>query len=397
MNENVKAQLDQLGDLIDAKLEKAQGQAIDSATGKADEMLKSEINNLTTQFNERFDAMEVANKKHFESKQDVSFKGALNAAINDGAIESIVKGNSRSASFEVKADMTVAADFTGEVIPADRVAGYKFDPTRSVHVRNLIPQGSTSSDVVRFVKESGYTNGAATAAEGATIGQSDFDMTASDANVRKIATYFRISEEMLADTPQLTSYLSARAPEKLLSVEDTQILSGNGTAPNLSGIITDAADFDTSSGGAFYQSVESANEFDVLVAALNQLALSNYNASYIMLNPTDFHKILLLKDSNNSYLKDQVYAGLQPAFMGVPVVINTAITAGTFLTGDFGVGTQLWVRDNVGVEFFREDGTNVRDGFVTVRVSERVALTNYLPNAFVNGTFSTAKAALETP
>jgi HK97 family phage major capsid protein len=397
MNENTKAQLDQLGDLIDAKLEKAQGQAVESATGKADEMLKSEISNLTTQFNERMDAMEVANKKSFEVSTNVSFKGALTNAINDGAIEAIAKGNARSASFEVKADMTVAADFTGEVIPADRVAGYKFDPTRSTHIRNLIPQGSTSSDVVRFVKESGYSNGAATAAEGATIGQSDFDMTASDANVRKIATYFRISEEMLADTPQLTSYLSARAPEKLLSVEDTQILSGNGTAPNLSGIITDAADFDTTSGGAFYQSVEAANEFDVLIAALNQLALSNYDADYIMLHPTDFHKILLLKDSNNSYLKDQVYAGLQPAFMGVPVVVNTAITAGTFLCGNFGVGTQLWVRDNVGVEFFREDGTNVRDGFVTVRVSERIALTNYLPNAFVNGTFSTAKTALETP
>ena len=397
MDQNTKAQLDQLGDLIDAKLEKAHGQAVDSATGKADEMLKSEISNLTTQFNERMDAIEVANKKQFEAKKDVSFKGALNAAINDGAIEGIVKGNARSASFEVKADMTVAADFTGEVIPADRVAGYKFDPSRSVHVRNLIPQGSTASDVVRFVKESGYSNGAATAAEGATLAQSDFDMTASDANVRKIGTYFRISEEMLADTPQLTSYLSARAPEKLLSVEDTQILSGNGTAPNLSGIITDAADFDTSSGGAFYQSVDAANEFDVLVATLNQLAISEYQADYIMLHPTDFHKILLLKDTQNNYLKDQVYAGLQPNFMGVPVVINTAITAGTFLAGNFGVGTQLWIRDNVGVEFFREDGTNVRDGFVTVRVSERIALTNYLPNAFVNGTFSTAKTALETP
>ena len=397
MDQNTKAQLDQLGDLIDAKLEKAHGQAVDSATGKADEMLKSEISNLTTQFNERMDAIEVANKKQFESSKDVSFKGALNAAINDGAIEGIVKGNARSASFEVKADMTVAADFTGEVIPADRVAGYKFDPSRSVHLRNLIPQGSTASDVVRFVKESGYSNGAATAAEGATLAQSDFDMTASDANVRKIGTYFRISEEMLADTPQLTSYLSARAPEKLLSVEDTQILSGNGTAPNLSGIITDAADFDTTSSGAFYQSVDAANEFDVLVATLNQLAISEYQADYIMLHPTDFHKILLLKDTQNNYLKDQVYAGLQPNFMGVPVVINTAITAGTFLAGNFGVGTQLWIRDNVGVEFFREDGTNVRDGFVTVRVSERIALTNYLPNAFVNGTFSTAKTALETP
>ena len=399
MEENVKKQLDQIGDLIDAKLEKAHGQALESATGKADEMLKSEISNLANKFNERLDEMEVANKKHFEAKanENLTFKGGLVKSINEGAIENLVKGNSRSASFEVKADMTVGADFTGEVIPSDRVPGYKFDPTRPVHIRQLIPQGSTSSDVVRFVKESGYSNGAATAAEGSTLAQSDFDMTASDSNVRKIGTYFRISEEMLADTPQLTSYISARAPEKLLNVEDTQILSGNGTAPNLSGIITDAADFDTSSGGQFYQSVESANEFDVLVASLNQLALSNYQASYILLHPTDFHKILLLKDSQNNYLKDQVYSGLQPNFMGVPVIINNAISAGSFLCGNFNVGSQLWIRDNVNVEFFREDGTNVRDGFVTVRVSERIALTNYLPNAFVNGSFSTAKAALETP
>lgn len=373
MEENVKKQLDQIGDLIDSKLEKAHGQALESATGKADEMLKSEISNLANKFNERLDQMEVANKKNLEAKanENLTFKGGLMKQINDGAIENIVKGNSRSASFEVKADMTVGADFTGEVIPADRVPGYKFDPTRPVHIRQLIPQGSTSSDVIRFVKESGYSNGAATAAEGSTLAQSDFDMTASDSNVRKIGTYFRISEEMLADTPQLTSYISARAPEKLLNVEDTQILTGNGSAPNLSGIITDAADFDVSSGGAFYQSVESANEFDVLVASLNQLALSNYQASYILLHPTDFHKILLLKDSQNNYLKDQVYSGLQPNFMGVPVIINNAISAGSFLCGNFNVGSQLWIRDNVNVEFFREDGTNVRDGFVTVRVRDR--------------------------
>jgi len=399
MEENVKKQLDQIGDLIDSKLEKAHGQALESANGKAEESLKSEISNLTNKFNERLDQMEVANKKNLEAKsnENLTFKGGLVKSINDGAIENIVKGNSRSASFTVKADMTTGADFTGEVIPADRVAGYKFDPTRPVHIRQLIPQGSTSSDVIRFVKESGYSNGSATVAEGATLAQSDFDMTASDSNVRKIGCYFRISEEMLSDTPQLTSYISARAPEKLLNVEDNQILSGNGTAPNLSGIITDAADFDVSSGGAFYQSVEAANEFDVLVASLNQLALSNYQASYILLHPTDFHKILLLKDSQNNYLKDQVYSGLQPNFMGVPVIINNAISAGSFLCGNFNVGTQLWIRDNVNVEFFREDGTNVRDGFVTVKVSERIALTNYLPNAFVNGSFSSAKTALETP
>ena len=393
MNEELKGQIDGISKSIDAKIEKSNSDVVNNVVEKANEM----VSGMATQLNERLDAMEVANKKQFNSQKKVTFKSALQEALDNGAVEGIAKGNSRSASFELKADMTIGADFTGEVIPADRVPGYKFDPTRPVHVRQLLATGSTQSDVVRYVKESGYSNGAAATAEGTTLGQSDFDMTAADANVRKIGTYFRISEEMLADTPQLTSYLSARAPEKLLEVEDAQILSGDGTGANLSGIITDAADFDVSSSGAFYQSVESANEFDVIVAALNQLALLNYNADCIMLNPTDFNKILLLKDSTNKYLKDQVYNGLQPSFSGVKVIQNTAIAAGTFLIGNFGVGTQLWVRQGVNVEFFREDGTNVRDGFVTVRVSERVALTNYLPNAFVNGTFSTAIAALETP
>ena len=397
MNEELKGQIDGISKSIDAKIEKSNSDVVNNVVEKANEIVKSGVSEMATKLNERLDAMEVANKKQFNSQKKVTFKSALQEALDNGAVEGIAKGNSRSASFELKADMTVAADFTGEVIPADRVPGYKFDPTRPVHVRQLLATGSTQSDVVRYVKESGYSNGAAATAEGATLGQSDFDMTAADANVRKIGTYFRISEEMLADTPQLTSYLSARAPEKLLEVEDAQILNGSGSGANLSGIITDAADFDVSSNGAFYQSVESANEFDVIVAALNQLSLLNYNADCIMLNPTDFNKILLLKDSTNKYLKDQVYNGLQPSFSGVKVIQNTAIAAGTFLIGNFGVGTQLWVRQGVNVEFFREDGTNVRDGFVTVRVSERVALTNYLPNAFVNGSFATAIAALETP
>jgi HK97 family phage major capsid protein len=394
MEENLKNQLDQFNNAIDSKIEKSNNEVVENVVVKANEIVKSEVSEMATKLNERLDAIEVSNKKAFSAKKRMTFKGALNEAFENGAIDGLAKGNSRSASFEIKADMTVAADFTGEVIPADRVPGYKFDPTRPTHIRQLLAQGSTQSDVVRFVKESGYTNGAAAKAEGATLGQSDFDMTAADANVRKIGTYFRISEEMLLDTPQLTSYLSARAPEKLLEVEDTQILSGNGTAPNISGIITDATAF---AAGDLADSVDEANDFDVIVAALNQLAGANYNADTILLNPSDFHKILLLKDSQNNYLKDQVYNGLQPVFMGVKVVLNTAIPAGDFLIGNFGVGTQLWVRDGVNVEFFREDGTNVRDGFVTVRVSERIALTNYLPNAFVTGDFATAKAALETP
>jgi len=394
MEENVKKQLDELGGIIDAKIEKANEQAQTRAEGKIDETLKSQINNLTTKFNERMDEMEVANKKNFDSlnsqKESKSFKSALIKSINEGAIDALKNGSSRGASFEVKADMTVGADFTGEVIPAQRVPGYYFDPNRPQNIRQLIPSGSTSSDVIRFVSESGYSNGAAAAAEGSTLSQTDFDMTATSVNVEKIGTYLRISEEMLAGTPQLTSYISNRVPAKLMEVEDDQLLGGNGVSPNLKGLYNSGTAFDESSSAAFYQAVTAPNEFDVLVAAINQLALSNYRPNYILLNPTDFHKILLTKDTTNNYIKDQVYQGLAPNFMGVPVVQNVEVNAGTFLVGDFANSCQMWVRDNLSVEFFREDGTNVRDGFVTVRAVERIALATYLPKGIIDGTFSSA-------
>ena len=59
--------------------------------------------------------------------------------------------------------------------------------------------------------------------------------------------------------------------------------------------------------------------------------------------------------------------------MGVPVTANTAVTAGKFLVGDLNQATQLWIRENLSVEFSREDSTNFRDGFVTVKVSENFA------------------------
>ena len=404
MNEELKNQLDQIGNLVDSKIEKAFNSAKDNARGEVEESLKSEISNLSNEYlakheaiAKRMDEMEVNAKKTLSGATPKSFKGALDAAIKEGAIEAMLKGNSNAASFEVKADMTMAADFTGVVAGETIVPQFKYDPSRSIHIRSLIPNGSTDAQTIRFPKESGYADNAAATAQGSTLGQSDFDITATSVNLEKIGTYMRITEEMLNDTPQLSSYLSARVPGKVLSVEDTEILNGDGSSPNLDGLFTDGAAFVTGSGGAFYQSIESANEYDVLVAALNQLALSNYQADTILLNPTDLHKIVLLKSTANEYLRQQIYTGVQPTIMGIPVTVNTAVTAGKFLVGNLAQATQLWIRENLAVSFSREDSTNFRDGFITVKAQERVALTNYQPNAIVQGTFSTAKTALETP
>lgn len=405
MNEEVKNQLDQIGDIVDSKIEKAFNQAQENAKGEVESSLKSEITNLTNEYNEkmeaatkRMDAIEMESKKTLSGVNTKTFKGQIEAAIKDGAIEALVKGNTNAARFEIKAaDMTMANAYTGVVAGETVIEDFKFDPSRSVHIRTLLPIGNTDAQTIRFPKESAYDDGAAATAQGSAVGQSDFDITATSVNVEKIGTFMRITEEMLNDTPGLSSYLSARVPGKVLSVEDNEIISGDGSSPNLDGLLTDGTAFTTSSGGLFYQSIESANEFDVIVVALNQLALSNYQADTILMNPTDFHKIVLLKSTANEYLRNQIITGIQPTVNGVPITLSTAMPNGKFLVGNLAQATQLWIRDGLGIEFSREDSTNFRDGFVTVRAQERIALTNYAPNAIVQGTFSTAKAALETP
>ena len=395
MQEEIKKQLDQIGDLVDAKIEKAAGQIKDNAKGEMDEVLKSEISNLTNQYLEttkRIDEMEVANKKQF-SDAPMSFKGSLKQAFADGAIESLQKGNASRSAFELKADdMTMATAYTGVVAGETVVPQFKFDPSRKVHVREFLPIGTTDAQTIRFPKESAFEDNSGAVAQGSALTKSDFEITATSVNVEKIGTFMTLTDEMLQDTPQLTSYLSARVPEKVLSEEDDQILNGNGTPPNLSGLFTDGAVFSDTAAGI--GTVSNANEYDVLVVALAQLAASNYQASAIMLNPADMHKIALLKSTQNEYLRQQLYSGLQPQIMGVNIIQNTAVTAGNFILGDFNQATQLWVRENLSIEFAREHASNFTSNLVTVRVQERVALTNYQPNAIVRGVFSTAITAL---
>jgi HK97 family phage major capsid protein len=401
MNDEIKKELDQIGDLVDSKIEKAFNSAQENAKGEIEESLKSEISNLSNEYlakndemQKRMDTIEMAAKKNAIDSKPLNFKGALKEAIDGGAIEGLKKGQSRAASFEVKADMTTGADFTGEVIAATRVPGIKFDPSNAVHVRSIVPVGTTNSDTIRFVKESAYTQGAAATSEGSALGQTDFNLTASTANVELIGTYLRISKQMLDDTEQLTSYISARVPSKLMAVEDDQLLGGNGVAPNLEGLRNSATAWGNTESGFAAGVIANPQNIDVLITALNQVAKFNYTSDGILMHPTDFHKILALKDGDSRYLKDQVYQGLQPTFMGVPFRISTAMAEGEFIVGNFSQAAQIWQRENVSVEFFEQDTDNVQKNFVTVRVQERLAMTTYLPNALCRGSFATVIAAL---
>ena len=404
MDENIKKQLDDVCNIIDEKLEKSAKSIKDNVNNEVDTVIKGEVKNLVEKHSEivdRLDKIEVENKKDnfsdvYKTKSDV-FGDAIEKSESFQAMRS---GNSNNASFDLKADVLISSDFAGassarDATGVERVAGIKRDPSNVTNMMNIIPVASTTSNVIRYVKESAYTDNASNFAEGSAPSDSEFQLTATDAVVQKTSAVMTISQEMLDDTPALQSYLSQRIPAKIMTVVDDQLLNGSGSSPNQLGLMNGGTTF---SAGGFANAIESAQELDVLICSLNQLALNNYAGNGIILNPTDFHKIYLLKDTTNEYLRGNSVVTSEgfTRINGVPVYLNNKMASGSFVVGDFSQGSQVFQRENLTVDFGYENNDNFDKYLVSVRGIIRMAHAIYLPNAFVKGSFSTAKTALET-
>jgi hypothetical protein len=53
--------------------------------------------------------------------------------------------------------------------------------------------------------------------------------------------------------------------------------------------------------------------------------------------------------------------------------------------GDFNLGAELLVQEAMALQFFEQDGTNVRTNQVTLRVEETIALPVYGSDYFIKG------------
>ena len=405
MEENkTKQELEALCEKIDSKLEQSAQQVKDNLKHEVDSFKSNEIKDLLDKHKnvvDRLDSIEVENKKPTSEPVYRTKNEAFSDALNKSESFKAMKDGSRAnASLEIKADVLISSDFSGANSARDatgvmRVDGIKRDPSNITNMMGIIPVGNTDSNVIRFVKESAYTNNAANTAEGAAPTDSEFELTAEDAVVQKTTAIMTISQEMLDDTPGLSSYLSQRLPGKINTVIDDQLIGGSGTSPNLLGLLNGGTVF---AAGGFANAIESAQELDVLYVAMNQLAVANFAANGIVLNPTDFHKIALLKDTTNEYLRGNSLISADGFFRinGVPVYMNNKLSAGNFIVGDFSQGSQVWQREGLRVDFGYENDDNFSKYLVSVRGIARIAHSVYLPNAYSRGSFATAKTALET-
>ena len=313
------------------------------------------------------------------------FNATLADAIenNSDSLAKLARGEQKRSSFilDTKAvgNMTEAVNLTGDITRQYANQVYAL-PSRKVHLRSLLPIGTINQGLFTFPYESGGEGAPAAQVQGSSKAQVDFDITMKDAAAQYIAGYVRISRQMLDDIPAMTSFLQSRLLEKYLIAEDAQILSGDGTAPNLQGILGVA----TAATGAATVDVEQ------LVQAIAQLESSNYSATGILVNPTDWAAIMNTKNTNSAYTlpaSTVVTTDGSVSIAGIPLYKSTAIAVDKFLVGDWSMGAQIMQNQGISVQFSEMDGDNFTKNLITVRVEARIALPIYYAGAFVYGDF----------
>jgi HK97 family phage major capsid protein len=363
----IKEQIENFGKEIKSDISKV---STDLESNKLE--LKGEMKTLQDQI----DQMSAKNAEI--TAKGLTFADELKTQFKSTSTDNLERG----FKFELKAAvLKPQADINPEY--RSGITGYA---NRLVNARQIFAVGSTSSDAVKFVKETGYQNGAAIKEEGVMAGESSFSVAQETALVKTLSTYLVVSKEMLADVDGITSYLQNRLPAKVAETEDQVLLFGTG---DIKGVATTAIAFTgttlTMGTGA------TVNQYDVLRVGINMVAKANYSASAILINPTDKTKLELTKDANGQYL----FPNGNMSVAGVPVVESNCIPEGRFLLGDFRGGCEIKDRQGLTISYYPQDGENAKKGLITIVADQRLALPIYHNGAFVTGDFASAMVALK--
>ena len=403
--EDLNKKLEELAKEIDSTVEKFQA-------ANADELktLKSDFQNLTKQYNDltlqmdaklqevqkSVDAISVASKR-LSANEVKDLKSALLEQLSGEAFKSYLKskkdGDKRAKHNVIlngvdaqKTAITPSTATADTVAPQYLPTGIIYDNDRDTFIRNLIPTGTTNSNVVNIPVELTITDGTALTAEGIQKGVSQFTLDNKAFPVMKIAAVLKISEEMLDDIPGLVTYIVNRWGAKLKVKEDYYLLYSTATATTFDGLTVAAQVYDDNLADS------AVTKWDVLMNAATQLRSDEYRATGILMNPADVLDLKTAKGTDHHYIGRAPWSSMPLMCDGVPIIETTAIGAGEFLVGDFNRGAQIFDKKTASINFYDQDEDNAQKNLITVVIEERLTLAVYRPNAFVYGDFASALA-----
>ncbi len=299
----------------------------------------------------------------------------------------MIKGNRQfgSIGFEVKNTLT-GSDAT--VVP-DRRPGIVPGAFAPLTLESFLPSLPTSSNAIEFTKENVFTNNAAEAAEGVAKAESALTWTLVNLPISTVAHWIKISRQLASDNAALAAYVDTRMRYGVNRKVETQLVSGDGTAPNISGIL-DAGNF-TAHGYANADLGTVLKKLVLIRKIIGDLQAAGDDPDGILLNPADWAQIDidLFTTAAGQSLRTVNEAG-QPVLFGKPVVTSVGMTADQFAVGNFAMACTVYNREGVVVEMSDSDSDNFTKNLITLRAERRLALATERPAAIKAGDLTPA-------
>lgn len=276
-------------------------------------------------------------------------------------------------------------------VQRDPVVGIQ---NRRVRVRDLFNVQQTNAQIIEYFRVSGFTNNASPVPQRASGNfaakpHSSLAFAAHATAVRTIAHWEVAHRNTLSDEPQLRGIIDTELLYGLQLHEDYQILQGTGTGEDLPGILNDT-------GIQTYRwqdGVALDNKADALRRAMTKILLAYYEPTGIAIHDSDWEDIELAKNSQGTYLFLTALAvGVEARLFRVPVSATPAIPEGTALVGAFGLGAQLYDREQANIRIAEQHSDFFVRNAVVVLAEERLALAIKRPESFCKVTFDHAPA-----
>jgi HK97 family phage major capsid protein len=254
---------------------------------------------------------------------------------------------------------------------------------------------STDQYQYKYLEETTFTNNAAEVAEGNAFGESALAFTENTENIRKFGVSIPVTEELLADVSAVQGYLDSRLRTMLQLRLDSELLNGNGTAPNITGILNKSG-INTFDYATFAGNLKRIGQIYQAITEIRKDAFVEPDA--IIMHPSDWYDVVTEVNAvTTSGALQPLFVGAgmmngspQASIWGVPVVASTAISAGTALVGSFGGGQAVHIVSRAGMEvamsdshddFFTKDKVmmkaSLRLGFPIYRATAFCSITNF--------------------
>ena len=262
------------------------------------------------------------------------------------------------------------------------------DPNAVINLFDVI---NTDQNAFSYLEETTFTNNAAEAAEGSAVGEAALAFTERTESIRKMGVFIPVTDELLADEAGIQGYLNSRLQTMIRLRMDSQLLAGDGTAPNIEGLLdagkssVGSSDFNSYNGnlgrvGAIYNAIT-----DIRVNAFTE-------PDAIIMHPNDWNQIVTsVTEVDTSGSKNPLFvvaggfgADAAPNIWGLRVIPTTAISNNTVLVGKFGGGEAANVVMRQGIELAVTDSHS--DFFIknqlAIRATMRMGFPVYRQAAF---------------